>query len=94
MKSRLTGRRVNRFGDPHDGTIDWLGKWRMDDGCGAGEKCTVAGEVNSAFSLDFISQARAEQNLDAVSALLLSLAEGLISPRNQRRDIIIPFPAD
>jgi hypothetical protein len=58
------------------------------------EQCTVVDEVDSAFWLDFVSQTRAEQNLDAVPALLLSLAEGLISPRNQRGGIIIPFPAD
>jgi hypothetical protein len=69
---------------------------QMVDGgrIGAREKCTVVGEVDGTFWLDFVSQAWAEQNLDAVSALLLGLAEGLISPRNQRGGIIIPFPAD
>jgi len=52
------------------------------------------GEVGGTFWLDFVSQAWTEQNLDAVSALLLSLTKGLVNPRNQRCGIIIPFPAD
>jgi hypothetical protein len=71
-----------------------LGKGRMEDRHITREKWMVVDEVDSGFWLDFVSQARAEQNLDAVPALLLSLAEGLISPRNQRGGIINPFPAD
>jgi hypothetical protein len=86
--------KVNQLSRVHEETIDWLGKRWVDDEYDAREKCTVVGEVNSALRLDFVSQARAEQNLDVVSALLLSPTEGLISPRNQRGGIIILFAAD
>lgn len=76
---RLTDRRVYQFGSTHDGTSDRWGKLRLEDGCGD-QKCMVPGEVDSALWLDFVSKARAEQNLDAVSALLPGLIESLGSP--------------
>jgi hypothetical protein len=77
---RLTDRRIDQFGSTHDRTSDRLGKLRLEDGYGPDQKCMVPGDVESALRLDFVSKTRAEQNLDAISALLPSLIESLVSP--------------